>query len=105
MFRFSYLLRQSLLVLLFCGFVAGVTSPSAQSLAVVQVLPGTPGRLLIEGAGPAGQAWSFRDSYAGIVGLGERVRGFQVFDGSVKQVEVRRMAPGQCESAEPAATF
>jgi len=106
MFRFSYLLRQSLLVLLFCGFVAGETSPSVQPPAVtVQVLPGTPGRLLIEGAGPAGQAWSFRDSYAGIVGLGERVRGFQVFDGSGKQVEVRRIAPGQFESAQPATNF
>ena len=105
MFGFPCLLRHSLLLLLFClGGV--VTAVSAQSLALtVDVLPGAPGHLLIQGSGPASQSWSFRDSFAGIVGLGNRVRGFQLMDANGKQVTVRRIAPGQFASSESVTNF
>lgn len=102
----SRFLRQTALMAFSC-FAAGVlTAAFAQSPTVaVDVLPGAPGRLLIEGAGPASQSWSFRDSYAGIVGLGNRVRGFQGFDANGKQIAVRTIAPGQFASAELATRF
>jgi hypothetical protein len=83
-----------------------VTAVRAQSLSVtLEVLPGAPGRLLMQGAGSPRQTWSFRDSYAGVLGLGNRVRGFQLFDANGKQIAVRRIAPGQFESSEPATNF
>ena len=79
---------------------------AAQSLsATVEVLPGAPGRLLVQGSAPPRQTWSFRDSYAGVLGLGNRVRGFQLFDANGRQIEVRRMAPGQFASDQPATDF
>ena len=105
-FRLSNRFRNSLLLVLHFTIAGAVTAAAAQSLTVsVQVLPGAPGRLLIEGSGSPREAWSFRDTYAGIVGLGERVRGFQLFDAGGKQVAVRRIAPGQFASTEAAAKF
>jgi hypothetical protein len=99
------LLKRTLLVVLFAALGA-VASGSAQSLSVTaEVLPGAPGRLLVQGSGAPRQTWSFRNSYAGVLGLGNRVRGFQVFDGNGKQFAVRRIAPGQFESSEPGANF
>jgi len=97
------LVRPSLIFL----FVAAVAAMGrAQSMSVsVDVLPGAPGRLLMQGSGPPRQTWSFRDAYAGVLGLGNRVRGFQLFDAQGKQIAVRRIAPGQFEASEPASNF
>ena len=98
-------LRLTLSLIVFAGLGA-VTSGSAQSLSIrVEVLPGAPGRLLMEGSGPPRQMWSFRDSYAGVLGLGNRVRGFQLFDANGKQIAARRIAPGQFSSDQPAPNF
>ncbi len=105
MLRLLRFLRPSLLILLFAT-VGAATSGSAQSLSVtVEVLPGAPGRLLMQGSGARRQTWSFRDSYAAVVGLGNRVRAFQLFDANGKQIAVRRIAPGQFESSEPGTKF
>jgi len=105
MLRFARFLKLSSLIVLFAGLGA-VTSGYAQSLSVTaEVLPGAPGRLLMQGSGSPHQRWSFRDSYGGILGLGNRVRGFQLLDATGKQVAVRRIAPGQFASAVPATNF
>ncbi len=97
--------RPGVVIVMF-AILSAVTSGSAQSLSVTgEVLPGAPGRLLMQGSGVPRQTWSFRDSYAGVLGLGNRVRGFQLFDANGKQIEVRRMAPGQFESDVPATNF
>ena len=99
-------LRQIGFLLVFCAVTGACTALSAQSLAITaEILPGAPGRLLIRGSGAAAQSWSFRDSYAGIVGLGNRVRGFQVFDANGKQIATRAVAAGQFASSEPATSF
>ena len=98
-------LRPPLLLLIFAGMGA-LTNGFAQSVSVtVDVLPGTPGRLLIQGSGLPRQTWSFRDSYAGVLGLGNRVRGFQLFDANGKQIAARKIAPGQFASNAPATNF
>src|SRR5262249_44950248 len=94
MSRWVLLVRAPLLIVLFAA-AGSATNGRAQSLSVtVEVLPGAPGRLLMQGSASPRQTWSFRDSYAGILGLGNRVRGFQLFDATGKQVAVRRIAPG-----------
>ena len=105
MIRFLLSLKPSLLILLFAA-AGAVTTGRAQSFSViVEVLPGAPGRLLVQGSGASRQIWSFRDSYAGVLGLGNRVRGFQLFDAKGKQIAVRRIAPGQFESDQSATNF
>ncbi len=106
MFGLFRLLRHLVRIQLFWVVISAVTAVSAQSSTVtIEVLPDAPGHLLIQGSGPASQSWSFRDSYAGIVGLGNRVRGFQLLDANSKQVAVRRLAPGQFASEQPATSF
>src|SRR5215510_13389255 len=103
--RCVLLVRAPLLIVLFAA-AGAATNGSAQSLSVtVEVLPGAPGRLLIQGSGSPRQTWSFRDSYAGVLGLGNRVRGFQLFDANGKQIATRRIAPGQFESDQAATNF
>ena len=105
MFRLLRLIQPLFFALLFTA--AGVvTTGAAQSLSLTaEVLPGAPGRLLMQGSGSPRQTWSFRDSYAGVLGLGSRVRGFQLFDANGKQIAVRRIAPGQFASDQPATNF
>ena len=105
MIGFPYLLRHSVFLLVFCTVIGAATLASAQSTVTVEVLPGAPGHLLIQGLGPATKSWSFRDAYAGVVGLSNRVRGFQLVDANGKQIAVRRLAPGQFSSDAPASNF
>jgi hypothetical protein len=105
MFRLLRLIRRFCFAFLFAA-AGAVATGSAQPLSVtIEVLPGSPGRLLMQGSGSPRQTWSFRDSYAGILGLANRVRGFQLFDANGKQITVQRMAPGQFASHQPATNF
>lgn len=49
--------------------------------------------------------WSFRDSYAGMIGLGRRVNSLQAFASNGADIPVRQIAPGQYESSTPAVRF
>jgi hypothetical protein len=81
------------------GFAAG-----AQDLSVrVSVLP--PARVLVEGNCAPTTLWSFRDSYAGVLGLGVRVSGLQLFDATGAEIQTRKRAPGQFEAVRPASRF
>jgi hypothetical protein len=62
-------------------------------------------RIVVEGSGAPRSGWSFRDSYAGVVGLGARIVRFELFDQQGAAIGVRQIAPGQFESTKPAAKF
>jgi len=70
----------------------------------IRALPES-GRVALEGSGPAASRWSFVDSYAGVVGLGQRIEGFLGFDENGKEIPIRRIAPGQFEAQAPAIRF
>ena len=78
---------------------------TAQTKVVIRVLPGSSGRAAIEGSSAPSTTWSFRDSYAGVLNLGSRVEGFRVFDSAGTEVPIRKIAPGQFESATAASRF
>src|SRR5438128_7018298 len=62
---------------LFCLLGAPV---SAQNFRVlIRVVPES-NRVIIEGSCAPTKVWSFRNSYAGILGLGGRVEGLRLFD-------------------------
>ncbi len=86
-------------------FAAGAwTISSAQTLSIrVQIVPSSPARLLIEASGPPSSTWSFPDSYAGVLGLANRVEKFQLFDLQGREIPVRKLAAGQFASDVPAA--
>ena len=69
------------------------------------MLPQSPGRVLMEGERAPTTVWSFRDSYAGVLGLGARVSGMQLFDATGAEIQTRKIAPGQFEAAKPASRF
>jgi hypothetical protein len=72
---------------------------------VISVRPDSPARVLIEGKCAPTTVWSFRDTYAGVLGLGTRVSGMQLFDAAGAEVQTRKIAPGHFEAAKPASGF
>ena len=56
----------------------------------------------IEVSGKPLTSWSFRDTYAGVLGLGRRVRNFQAPDTPGARNSVRELAPGHFELGAPA---
>lgn len=50
-----------------------------------------------------GTEWSFRNAYAGVVGLGQRVEQFRAFNPDGRDLNAKQIAPGEFRS-EPAAT-
>jgi len=89
---------------LFLGVVIGLSSrASAQTIiARLQVMPES-ARVRIELINAPPTRWSFRDTYASMVGLGKRIENFQGFDDTGRVINVRKLAPGQFESALPVA--
>ena len=82
-------------------------SASARSLDVkITVVSASPARVRVEGRRDAGtNAWSFRDSYAGAVGLAGRIENLSLADEGGASVPVRRLAPGEFTSARSATRF
>jgi M61 glycyl aminopeptidase len=95
-------LLASLLLLLCVG-----ASASARALDVkVTVLSASPARVRVEGRRDAGAtAWSFRDAYAGAVGLAARVEKLSLADEGGAAVSFRQLAPGEFTSAKAATRF
>lgn len=75
-----------------------------QTDLTIRVFPGL-ARVQVEGSVRPRTVWSFRDSYAGVVGLGNRVENLEAFDEKGSRVEIRRNAPGQFQSASLANKF
>src|SRR5436309_2759206 len=91
-----------LAVLTLCLLAAPV---SAQNFRVlIRAVPES-NRVVIEGSCAPTKGWSFRDSYAGILGLGGRVEGLRLFDSAGIEIPYRKMAPGQFASEASASRF
>src|SRR5436305_14491723 len=93
--------RRNIILLLFALTLVCVTAPvieAQQSRFSMQIIPGTTARVIVQGTGEPTRTWSFRDSYAGVLGLGERIESFTVTAADGSNVPVRNIAPGQYES-------
>lgn len=100
----GYLKKASLRCLILAAGAASIASAQTSSIRM-EVVPSTPGRLLIEASGPPSSTWSFPDSYGGALGLASRVEKFQLFDSQDREISVRKLAPGQFASDHPATKF
>jgi M61 glycyl aminopeptidase len=90
------------LFLLCVGASASARSPDVK----ITIVSASPARVRVEGRREAGTtAWSFRDSYAGAVGLAGRIENLSLSDESGAAVPVRQLAPGEFTSAKAATRF
>lgn len=82
-------------------------SSRAQSFdAQIRVTSLTPPRIKIEGVrSERTQVWSFRNAYAGMLGLGERIDKLSLKDAHGADVPVRRLAAGEYQAARAATAF
>ncbi|MFL6207675.1 MAG: hypothetical protein ACJ74W_02425 [Pyrinomonadaceae bacterium] len=74
--------------------------------AHLNVVSLTPPRISVAGRRdrPA-TVWSFRTTYAGLLGLGARIERLTLSDAQDIPIEVRQLAPGEYEAARPAVGF
>lgn len=99
--------RQVALVLLSAALLCfAVSVVNAQEVsATIRISPESVGRAIIEGSCAPNRVWSFRDNYAGILGLGSRIDGLRLFDANGSDIPTRKIAPGQFDSETPASRF
>lgn len=99
--RYRTVFHVILLALFLCG------AAQAQSInARISVLTIAPARIRIEGQRPdATDAWSFRNQYASVSGLGERIENLSLSDKSGVQIPVRKIAPGEYKAESAATNF
>jgi predicted metalloprotease with PDZ domain len=83
----------------------GSRALAQQAKVNIRVLPGAAGRIVIDGSCLPTTAWSFPDSYAGILNLGSRIEGLTLSDAAGAQIGNRKIAPGQFQAAAPATRF
>jgi predicted metalloprotease with PDZ domain len=81
-----------------------VCAAAPQVSVRIHLIPET-SRVEIEGSCPPTTRWSFPDSYAGALGLGNRVEKFAVLDESGAEIPTRKLAPGQFDSTKAASRF
>jgi hypothetical protein len=98
------------LAVTFALLVLMTFSPSlafAETMDVrISVLPATSPRARIEGSrSVATKAWSFRNVYGSLIGLGERIENLVLTDASGAVVQVRKLASGEYESLAEATRF
>jgi predicted metalloprotease with PDZ domain len=92
-------------LLIAIAFIGGATTEAQVDKVTIRVLGGAESHIVVEAAGAPRSVWSFRDSYAGMVGLGSRVRSLKAFAANGTEVTVRQIAPGQFEASAAAARF
>ncbi len=74
--------------------------------ARITVISVAPPRIRVEGERAEGaKAWSLRNTYAGVMGLGERIEKFQLADANGHTVATRKLAPSEFEAAKTATHF
>jgi predicted metalloprotease with PDZ domain len=85
--------------MLFASLAAKAQSVNAR----ISVVSLAPPRVRIEAEGANGtKVWSFRNTYAGMIGLGERIENLSLFDAQGREVAGRKLAPGEYEAAREA---
>ena len=99
----QFLTVPTLLILI--AWFSGATAEAQVNKVIIRVLANAQSHIVVEAACAPTSVWSFRDSYAGIVGLGSRVRSLKAFAASGAEVTVRQIAPGQFESSDTAVRF
>ena len=99
--------RHFVLALTFIAVFCSLDSIASAQRAKVElrVLSDAPGRIIVEGNCAPATAWSFRDSYAGVLNLGSRIDAVKLFDAAGKEVTNRKIAPGQFQASAPATRF
>jgi hypothetical protein len=104
--KWMHLLPRILRALAFI-FICCVRGAHGQALtARISVLSLDAARLKIEGTREYGtREWSFRNTYAGINNLGERIEKLDLADAMGAQIEARKLAPGEYEAAREAVRF
>jgi hypothetical protein len=85
--------------------VSAVANVAAQQMSANIRVVADSSRVIVEGRSAPASVWSFLDSYASIVGIGNRVERFTLIDEDGKEIQPRKIAPGQFNSPKPAARF
>lgn len=100
-----FLRYAALFVLLF--LVCHASIAQAQSIdASISIISVAPARLKVEGALPNGtNVWSFRNTYASVIGIGDRIENLTLFDAQGITVPVRKLAPGEWKADGAATRF
>lgn len=98
--------RRTRLWLVCCAFFFTFTGVEAKAQflnARISVVSLAPPRVRIEAEqANATKVWSFRNAYAGMIGLGERVENLTLFDAQGEEVAARKLASGEYEAARDA---
>ena len=100
--------RQGFLFVCTMLLVASQTSiASATPVKInIRVQSLAPPRLVIQGDHEVGmQVWSFRKTYGGVMGLGERITGLKLTDSEGKTVDARKLGPGEYKAEKEATHF
>ena len=81
-----------------CGALLLFTNAAVAQIesATMTVVPES-STVRVEVSGVPQKSWSFRDAYAGVVGLGRRIRNFHAVDTPGARNGVRELAPGHFE--------
>jgi predicted metalloprotease with PDZ domain len=83
-----------------CPNLAAQSQPINARISVVSL---TPPRVRVEAErAEATKAWSFRNAYAGIIGLGERIENLSLSDAQGVEIAARKLAAGEYEAARAA---
>ncbi|MDQ3800978.1 MAG: hypothetical protein M3384_16270 [Acidobacteriota bacterium] len=96
---------------LFSLFFLFAQGGSAQEIeATIKILSPAPNAVIrVEGklpdAASAGKNWSFLQSYADVTGLGERIENLKLFDAQNREIQIKKIAPGEFEAEKNAASF
>lgn len=94
-----------LFAFLWAAFDAGAARGETLS-ARISVVSLAPARVKIEGERTiATRAWSFLNSYAGVMNLGDRIENLSLMDSSGAIIAVRKLAPGEYTAASLANRF
>ena len=93
---------------LICGvlllmLLASLATPAQTINVRLSIVSQAPRRVRVEYERAGGtKVWSFRHTYAGIMGLGERIESLSLFDDQGSEIIVRKLAPGEYEAAREA---
>ena len=98
-----FLTAATLLVVMAC--FGGANAKAQVNRITIRVVAGAESHIVVEAECAPTSVWSFRDSYAGMVGLGNRVKSLKAFAAGGAEAPVRQIAPGQYESSAPAVRF
>ena len=81
---------------LFLIFCCGVTTTLANDRGLVTITMLTPGEVRIEAQSlSTSNSWSFRNAYAGVLGIADRVKDFRAITASEQDARVKKIATGE----------